>query len=66
VTRDQLDRQPSDAVGDVLLLGIYGGAICSHYQIIAKPNETTATLVRVNPRSVKNHDGTFSTVWESA
>ena len=57
---------PSDKVGDVLLIGIYGGAICKHYRIVAKTTKTTATMVRVNPISSKNADGTFSTRWETA
>ena len=57
---------PSDKVGDVLLIGIYGGAICNHYRLVAKVTETAASLVRVNPISSKNSDGTFSTKWETA
>ena len=53
----------TDRVGDVELHGMYGGALCWHYRI-EKIEDGRTTLVRVEPRSVKNDNGTFSTEYE--
>jgi len=58
---------PDVQVGDTLLIGRFGGAICNHYRVAAKAtNEGDVVLVRVEPVSRKNDDGTFSTVWQLA
>ena len=52
--------RPSDRVGDIALIGCYGGAIVSHYQIAAIENGDSH-YVPVEMRSVRNSGGTFST-----
>lgn len=52
-------------IGDVLLIGRFGGAYCDHYRVTAL-DSGYMDLVRVVARSVKNDDGTFSSVWEIA
>jgi hypothetical protein len=53
----------SDKVGDVQLLGIYGGAVC-HYWRVVEIVDGTCTLDRVEPVSVCSADGTYSTRYE--
>lgn len=60
-----LHVSPDDNVGDVLLLGLFGGAICNHWRIASK-SDGVATLVRVEPVSSRNEDGTFSSHWVPA
>lgn len=56
---------PSDQVGDIKLMGRFGGAYCYHWRVCEK-TATEIVLERVEPHSVKNDDGTYSTVYESA
>ena len=53
-----------DMVGAVELHGMFGGALRWHYRIESIANGRT-TLSRVEPRSVRNPNGTFSTVYEA-
>lgn len=53
-----------DMVGAVELHGMFGGALCWHYRIESIA-DGRATLARVEPRSVRNPNGTFSTVYEA-
>lgn len=56
---------PDVQVGDILLIGRFGGAYCNHWRVERKlDTEGKVDLVRVEPRSIKNADGTFSSVWE--
>ncbi len=58
---------PDVQVGDTLLIGRFGGVICNHYRVAAKTTaEGDVVLVRVEPVSHKNDDGTFSTDWQLA
>lgn len=56
--------EAGDMIGAIELHGMFGGALCWHYRIEAIDGGRT-TLVRVNPRSVRNANGTFSTVYEA-
>ena len=51
----------NDRVGDTFLLGRFGGAICSLYQIVEIADGVTRS-VRVERKSVKNADCTYSSV----
>ena len=53
----------TDKVGDVVLMGIYGGAICRHYRIESMTDGIT-TLKPVKAVSFRNNDGTFSHRYE--
>lgn len=55
----------ADVVGAVVLRGIYGGAICSYYRI-ASIVDGEAHYVPVEVASVRNADGTFSSVVSDA
>jgi hypothetical protein len=57
--------EAGDMIGAIELHGMFGGALCWHYRIESIANGRT-TLVRVEPRSVRNSNGTFSTVYEAA
>jgi hypothetical protein len=52
-------------VGEIELHGRYGGAFTAHYRVDSIA-DGDATLTRVIPESVRNDDGTFSTVWRDA
>lgn len=54
-----------DTVGEVEVHGMCGGAFCWHYRIEAVADGVT-TLVRVEPRSVRDENGTRSTRYEVA
>ena len=56
---------PDEKVGDIQLIGCYGGAICAYWRIDAI-QDGIATLTKVRAESVKNDDGTFSTRWVNA
>lgn len=63
-----LIRQTASAgveIGDILLLGRFGGAYCNHYRVVEKV-DGDVVLAPVVAVSIKNDDGTFSTVWEVA
>lgn len=49
----------SNFIGEIVLAGIYGGAICSYWKITAI-NEGYCTLVPVEAVSFVNADGTHS------
>jgi hypothetical protein len=53
-------------VGERILIGVHNGAYCAHYLVISRPDAEHATLRLQNPVSVKNADGTYSTVWQDA
>jgi len=53
------------AIGQILLLGRFGGAYCNHYRI-ERIEDGVAHLVPIVAQSVHNDDGTFSTVWGAA
>lgn len=56
---------PDNFVGEILLLGRYGGAYTQHYRITSiDRNRCQAYLEAVTPRSVPNGDGTFSTRYD--
>ena len=57
---------PDVRVGDILLLGRLGGAVCNHYRVIGQNASEGTALVRVKALSRKNDDNTFSTVWALA
>jgi hypothetical protein len=54
-----------DRVGEVILTGCYGGAHCWHMRC-TKIERGTAFYELVIARSVRNANGTFSTVYEAA
>jgi hypothetical protein len=55
----------ADKVGAIVLRGIYGGAICSHYRIASIANGE-ALYVPVVVESVRNADGSFSSAVRDA
>jgi len=54
-----------DKVGEVVLTGCYGGAHCWHMRCV-KIENGTAFYELVIARSVRNPNGTFSTVYDAA
>ena len=52
-------------VGEIELHGRHGGAYTAHYRVDSIA-DGVATMTRVVPESVRNDDGTFSTVWHDA
>lgn len=52
----------ADVVGEIRLLGRFGGAYCSHYRV-DRIEDGYAWYVPVIGQSVRNDDGTFSTRW---
>jgi hypothetical protein len=55
---------PSEKVGDILLIGRFGGAVCSYYRVV-EVNGSEGLLEPVNPVSFRNDDGTFSHYYEA-
>lgn len=63
-TRKQF-LNPDQKVGDVILTGMFGGAICNHWQLTAIEG-SEGVWQKVTPTSVPNGDGTFSTKYVPA
>lgn len=53
-------------VGDRLLLGRHHGAYAHHYRVTERVSPSRVKLLAVIGQSVRNEDGTFSTVWAEA
>lgn len=54
----------ADRVGNIVLRGRFGGAVCSHYRIISV-KDGVATYEPVKAVSFKNEDGTYSHRYET-
>ncbi len=54
------------AIGSIVLLGRFHGAICNRYRVASRKDANHVELVSVIARSVRNADNTFSTVFEDA
>jgi hypothetical protein len=55
---------PSNKVGDILLIGRFGGAVCAYYKIVSKSSDMDAMIVPVNAVTVTDTAGVSHTKFE--